>query len=118
MKITEETAQAYLKMATGCPACGEKGNAEGGPVEIEGESAYQQLSCTECLAEWSDAYDLDRVIVPNDDDCETFSKPLSEPYESAPDLLAALIDVYDNAKADSPDMWGRVRDAIDKASRK
>ena len=25
MKITEESAQKYLKMATGCPACGEKG---------------------------------------------------------------------------------------------
>ena len=58
MKITEETAQKYLGSMSACPACGEKGNPEGGSIEIEGESAYQQLVCTECLAEWSDVYDL------------------------------------------------------------
>lgn len=34
---------------------------------------------------------------------------------AAPELLAALEDVRDNAKADSLDMWGRVEAALAKA---
>ena len=35
---------------------------------------------------------------------------------AAPDLLAALIDVRDNARDDSPEMWARVDAAIAKAT--
>lgn len=36
---------------------------------------------------------------------------------AAPDLLAALRDVYENVRSDSPDMWCRVVDAINKATK-
>lgn len=35
---------------------------------------------------------------------------------AAPELLAALIDVYANVRSDSPEMWERVTAAIAKAT--
>lgn len=41
-----------------CPVCEARCSAEGGPVEIDGGKAWQNVYCTECDAEWTDEYVL------------------------------------------------------------
>ena len=79
MEITEETAQAYLNMESNCPACGEKGNAEGGSVEIQSDTAYQEMTCTECEAVWRDDYDLDRINYQDGEDLQQFKGLIPSP---------------------------------------
>lgn len=40
-----------------CPCCGSE-NIEGGSIDIQGRSAYQEVSCLECDASWNDVYHL------------------------------------------------------------
>ena len=43
-----------------CPIC-HTVEIDGGFVEIEGQAAKQECSCTECGAEWIDHYKIDYV---------------------------------------------------------
>ena len=54
----EYVYRAYAK----CPFCGDH-RIEGGSIEIEQNYAHQEVSCTECGAEWSDAYRLEGLCV-------------------------------------------------------
>ena len=40
-----------------CPSC-RSSHINGGPVEIDGAGAYQNISCDECGFEWQDNYKL------------------------------------------------------------
>ena len=40
-----------------CPNCGRK-QTEGGPVDVEGATATQKITCTDCNATWYDMYAL------------------------------------------------------------
>lgn len=61
-EISELQARAYLKSrGASCPAC-EDGNIEGGSYELNSGTIYQPMHCTECGAEWDDAYELDRIV--------------------------------------------------------
>lgn len=52
------TPKAYVQRGgCRCPACGDE-RIEGDPVEIMGGSAYQDVTCTECGATWTDVYEL------------------------------------------------------------
>lgn len=42
-----------------CPFCGSD-NIEGYSVEIDGNTAWQDIGCNECDNEWRDVYKLDR----------------------------------------------------------
>ena len=56
--LNESALRKYLdKGACECPFCGSE-NIEGGPVEIDLGSAWQQVSCVDCEKEWSDLYTL------------------------------------------------------------
>lgn len=68
--MTPEQSAAYLAAdGTACPYC-ESPDIEGGPVEIEGGSAWQQCHCLDCNATWNDVYTLatvEAVTEPRDD---------------------------------------------------
>ena len=44
------------KMGQCCPIC-QSENIEGGPVEIDALTAWQEMTCSDCGAGWSDYYD-------------------------------------------------------------
>lgn len=46
-----------------CPFCG-GGNIEGGPVEIDGGDAWQEITCADCEADWTDHYTLTGYSAP------------------------------------------------------
>jgi hypothetical protein len=59
--ITEKQRKDYVAGEyNGCPICGDYG-IEGGPVEIDCNSAWQQCSCGKCEATWNDIYTLSDV---------------------------------------------------------
>ena len=50
--------RTYLKHGGGkCVACGSK-NIEGGPMEMDGTSAWCVVDCNDCGASWKDVYKL------------------------------------------------------------
>ena len=50
-------AEYVAKLGTCCPVC--RGtDVEGGPVEIDGGSASQEIRCNTCGASWNDTYTL------------------------------------------------------------
>ncbi len=51
--------RAYAKDSDACPFCG--GTVTGDSVTIEISTAYQEVTCDNCHAEWTDAYELDRM---------------------------------------------------------
>jgi len=56
--LTEETRQNYIKHAFAtCPFCGSQ-DIVGGSVEIDGNSASQDVSCSNCISEWRDVFTL------------------------------------------------------------
>ena len=57
MKLTEEQKKAYLKDSSKCPFC-QSEQIEGGPVEIDGDTAWQKVSCLDCDKQWADIYRL------------------------------------------------------------
>ena len=61
MKLTEEQKKAYMKDAANlCPFC-KSPDISGGPVEIDGREAWQEVSCNECNEQWRDVYVLSFV---------------------------------------------------------
>ena len=59
-KLTPEQKAAYLKDSCKCPHC-QAGNFEGGEIQADGESHYQNISCNECGREWVEIYGLVEV---------------------------------------------------------
>jgi len=58
MKLTEEQKKAYLENAANlCPFC-QSPDITGGPVDINGREAWQEVSCNECHEQWRDVYAL------------------------------------------------------------
>jgi transcription elongation factor Elf1 len=51
MKFKDE----YLKSGAFCPFC-KSHEIEGGPVDIVGTSAFQNVKCIACGASWQDEY--------------------------------------------------------------
>ena len=47
----------YLKAGAFCPFC-RSTDIEGGPVDIIGNGAFQDVSCVACGASWRDEYKL------------------------------------------------------------
>ena len=54
---TLRSQAAYIKDAGKCPCCNSD-QIEGGPVQIDGPSAWQSISCNDCGARWADIYTL------------------------------------------------------------
>jgi len=62
MPLTQEAVNKYIAGGGGCcPFCGAN-SIEGGHIEIEGNCAYQEVSCLACDATWTDSYHLAAVI--------------------------------------------------------
>jgi hypothetical protein len=40
-----------------CPKCG-SGHLEGGFIEVEGNTCFQQVTCHDCESTWTDTYEL------------------------------------------------------------
>jgi len=60
--MTNEQAQAYLRSdGSACPICGSD-SVQGNSVTIDNGNAYQECSCDECCAQWTDSYHLAAVI--------------------------------------------------------
>lgn len=51
------TDEQYLQDSGKCPNCGSH-DISGGPVDIDGPSASQEVTCDECDAAWNDLYAL------------------------------------------------------------
>lgn len=56
MKVMTEGAYVE-KHGLVCPHC-RSDDIEGGPVEIEDDYAFQEVSCSNCNASWNDVYEL------------------------------------------------------------
>ena len=56
--------EEYLKDPGRCPRCGED-DIGGGPVDICGNAAHQEMSCNHCNAEWTDTYNLSSYAFTN-----------------------------------------------------
>ena len=60
--ITEEQATEYLiSRGAGCPVCKDS-RIEGGGYDLDTGTVYQSMHCTECGADWTHAYELDRIL--------------------------------------------------------
>lgn len=55
-----------VQYADQCPQCGDMGTAEGGPVDINGETATQECSCSACGASWVLTFGLANVTMTED----------------------------------------------------
>ncbi len=55
MKKTPEEYAAVKGVC--CPACGSF-NTSGGPVDVDGGYAFQEIDCLECDSSWTDVYRL------------------------------------------------------------
>jgi hypothetical protein len=54
----EDRQRRYLECrGLRCPFCGDE-DLEGGPVEIDGGGASQEMSCLACDRQWYDVYTL------------------------------------------------------------
>lgn len=52
------TAQVYVaKGGSICPNCGSS-DINGGPVEVDASTAWQEITCQDCSASWNDLYQL------------------------------------------------------------
>ena len=52
------TSAEYVARQGGfCPAC-DSGNIQGGPIDVDAGSSWQECCCQDCDAEWHDDYVL------------------------------------------------------------
>ena len=58
--LTDNQKAAYLKNSHLCPHCGSN-DISGGFIEVDGDSAWQEVSCSTCEKEWRDVYKLTEV---------------------------------------------------------
>lgn len=58
-ELTQDQRDGYVKSAGKlCPYCG-GGNLKYGDMDaIDGDRIYQEVICTDCMAEWDDIYAL------------------------------------------------------------
>lgn len=71
---TFSTIESYLSGNYHCPFC-KDGNIEGGPIEVDGNAAWQDISCTDCKKQWRDEYTLTAISVrpePKNDQTDTW----------------------------------------------
>ena len=59
-KLTKKQKSDYLKNSGKCPYC-KSDQIEGGSIEIDGETAWQTVSCLNCDKKWNDIYRLANV---------------------------------------------------------
>jgi|TARA_R100001086_G_scaffold112979_1_gene57622 formate dehydrogenase maturation protein FdhE len=53
------TPEEYAELHPGeCPVCGSS-EIEGHSIDIEGQSAFQEVTCLSCPAGWQDVYRLE-----------------------------------------------------------
>ena len=52
----------YLNHSSACPIC-ESGDVSGGSMDMDGDSAWQSVTCMSCGAEWDDIYKLNSVEI-------------------------------------------------------
>jgi len=58
MTLTDEQKRKYLNGGYGkCPFCGSDA-IEGGFIEVDGDSCWQPVTCTDCGKRWNDIYRL------------------------------------------------------------
>lgn len=58
MKQPVITSEKYVAAGAGmCPFC-RSGDISGGPVEIEGTTAWQDVTCNDCQHNWQDIYEM------------------------------------------------------------
>ena len=55
----EDEADIYL--GEECPNCGSR-DIEGGPIDVEGTGAVQEMKCLDCGSSWEDVYSLDKYV--------------------------------------------------------
>ena len=57
-RLTRRQAAAYVKDGWAhCPYCKSE-NIEGGSVDIEGNEAFQEVTCNDCESVWQDVFTL------------------------------------------------------------
>ena len=61
MPLTEQQKKDYVEKGYAhCPVC-KSGDISGGPVEVDCETAWQEVVCSNCNAVWHDIYTLSNV---------------------------------------------------------
>ena len=58
--LTAEQKEAYLKDSGKCPRC-KSTDITGDSIEVDGDSAWQNVSCSECNETWTDVYTLSYI---------------------------------------------------------
>lgn len=56
MRFTEEHLRKYARNSNRCPFCG--GEIEAGDLDADGPTAWSDVRCLNCGAEWQDVYEL------------------------------------------------------------
>jgi hypothetical protein len=63
-ELTPEAKERYLKRSGDhCPYCSAQ-DIEGGPIEVDGGCAWQEIQCHVCRMMWHDVYQLVDVVTP------------------------------------------------------
>ena len=58
MEKTRMTDKEYVRQCGAiCPSC-RSSQIDGGHIEVDGSSAWQEITCFECGATWTDVYEL------------------------------------------------------------
>jgi formate dehydrogenase maturation protein FdhE len=56
-KLTKKQKKAYLEASCICPFCGSR-DIEGDHIEVDGQTAWQPITCNFCNKRWHDIYKL------------------------------------------------------------
>ena len=69
-KTTLTDAEYVATLGTNCPVC-QSTRFDGGPVEIDGATASQEIWCMNCGASWNDTYTLTGYTGLDTSECDT-----------------------------------------------
>jgi len=68
MPLTQKQIKEYVKNGySRCPVC-KSDLIEGGPIEVDSETAWQKVGCNDCNAVWNDIYTLSSVELLEEDE--------------------------------------------------
>lgn len=71
VRFAQKQIERYAENPNQCPFCGFE-NIEAGPLEADGRTAWSNVICHDCGAEWQDVYRLVGVELPGASELHLF----------------------------------------------